>query len=73
VGLVESQQKIGERIRHGGSFAQVKEEIIDPSPLNEVQKSALHFYAFSVLSLSAEAEEVRRLASPRPRREEVTP
>ena len=39
--LVESQERIHERLSHGGSLTDVTAEIIDPAPYSEEQKAAL--------------------------------
>lgn len=47
MGVVELQQKIAVRIRHGGSLADVGREIITPSPLDDDQRASLWLYAAS--------------------------
>ena len=44
-GVVELQEEIAARLHHGGSLADVKREIIDPSVLGEDQRAALWLYA----------------------------
>ena len=45
MGLVELQESIRSRLRHGGSLDQVETEIIDPSPFTTEQKAALWLFA----------------------------
>jgi len=47
--LAESQDRIDERLSHGGSLAEVEEEIIDPVPFSEEQKVALWLYAAATI------------------------
>ncbi len=49
MGLVESQERIDVRLRHGGSLSDVEHEIIDPSPLTTEQKAALWLYASATM------------------------
>ena len=49
MGLVESQERIEIRLRHGGSLSDVEREIIDPSPLTTEQKAALWLYASATM------------------------
>jgi hypothetical protein len=60
LGLVDLQQKIAARVDHGGSLADVRDEIIDPSSLGEDERAALWFYA-------ATRPQIRRTARPLPR------
>jgi hypothetical protein len=41
--LAEPQERIDERVRQGGSRAEVEEEIIDPAAYGEEQKAACGF------------------------------
>jgi hypothetical protein len=45
LGLVDLQQKIAARVAHGGSLADVRHEIIEPSSLGEDERMALWLYA----------------------------
>src|SRR5215210_2285074 len=47
--LAEPQERIDERVRQGGSLAQVEEEIIDSAPSGEEQKAALWLYASATI------------------------
>jgi len=65
--LVESRDRIHERLSHGGSLAEVTAEIIDPAPYSEEQKAALWLYAAATIPrdfAGALAEGARRRRSP---------
>ena len=55
--IVALQQRIATRIRHGGSLADVRREIIEVSSLDEAQRDALWLYA-------ASQPQIRRAATP---------
>ena len=59
--LTDSEERIGKRLRHGGSLAQVEREIIEPSALNEDQKAGLRLYAFLVQPTTEPRSEIERL------------
>jgi len=47
--LAEPQERIDERVRQGGSVAEVEEEIIDPAPVSEEHRAALWLYASATI------------------------
>jgi hypothetical protein len=57
LGLVELQRKIAARVDHGGSLADVRREIIEPSSLGEDERAALWLHA-------ASRPQLRRTARP---------
>jgi hypothetical protein len=63
VKLTDSEERIGKRLRHGGSLAQVEREIIEPSALDENQKAGLRLYAFLVEPNLEPRPEVERLVA----------
>jgi hypothetical protein len=46
--LAELQDHILVALHHGDSLSEVKEEIIEPAPLDEERKAALWLYAMSI-------------------------
>jgi hypothetical protein len=48
--LAELQDHILVALHHGDSLSEVKEEIIEPAPLDEERKAALWIYAATVAS-----------------------
>jgi cyanophycinase-like exopeptidase len=65
--VVGSQERIDERVRQGGSLAQVEEEIIDSAPSGEEQKAALWLYASATIPRDLAEAVVETAKQPRPR------
>ena len=65
--LAESQERIDERVRQGGSLAQVEEEIIDSAPFGEEQRAALWLYASATIPRDLAEAVVETAKQPRPR------
>jgi hypothetical protein len=64
--LVEAQARFDERLGHGGSLAEVEEEIIDSAPVSEEQRAALWLYASATMPVhvaEAVTETARRPSS----------
>jgi hypothetical protein len=55
--LMELQRAIDVKMRRGESFSTVEDEIIEPSMLNEEEKSALWLYAWSFVDWRAQRRE----------------
>jgi hypothetical protein len=58
--LGEYQADIAMRMRRGDTFASVEEEVIDPSPLSEGEKSALWLYGWSFVHWRRQRREAVR-------------
>ena len=65
--LAEPQERIDERVRQGGSLAQVEEEIIDSAPSGEEQKAALWLYASATIPRDLAEAVVETTKQSRPR------
>ena len=58
--LSQLQTEVGTRLRRGDSFARVEDEVIEPSGLNEDQKSALWLYGWSYVEAGLQRYEQHR-------------
>jgi len=65
--LAEPQERIDERVRQGGSVAEVEEEIIDPAPVSEEQRAALWLYASATIPRDLAEAVVETAKRPSPR------
>ena len=65
--LAEPQERIDERVRQGGSLAQVEEEIIDFEPSGEEQRAALWLYASATIPRDLSEAVVETAKQPRAR------
>ena len=65
--LAESPERIDERVRQGGSLAQVEEEIIDSAPCGEEQRAALWLYASATIPRDLAEAVVETAKQPRTR------
>jgi hypothetical protein len=65
--VVGSQERIDERVRQGGSLAQVEEEIIESAPSGAEQKAALWLYASATIPRDLAEAVVETAKQPRPR------
>jgi hypothetical protein len=61
VGIVELQESVRRRLRHGASLDDVEHEIIAPSPLDENQRMALRLFAWSELPQRRRRSQARLL------------
>ena len=60
MGIGEHGESIALRMSQGGSLAEVKREIIDPSSLDETQRDALMLYAATLARRAERKEDFRR-------------
>jgi hypothetical protein len=58
--LQEYQADIAVRLRRGDSFASVEDEVIDPSPLSDREKSALWLFGWSFVHWRLQRREAAR-------------
>jgi hypothetical protein len=65
--LAEPQERVDERVRQGGSLAQVEEESIDSAPSGEEQRAALWLYASATIPRDLAEAVVETAKQPRPR------
>jgi hypothetical protein len=65
--LAEPQERIDERLHHGGSLAQVEEEELISAPSGEEQRAALWLYASATIPRDLAEAVVETAKQPRTR------